>query len=348
MSGLTFYHTLFDRLAEPVGLLSDGKLLYSNPAFFQLFPHAAQTLPIDEEALRARMQDEDYLVLPEGSFSVTGSDTPDGTFFLLHPVPTPSGLGDSSFLPSRLRQHLSDLSASIERMSALSEAPAHQELISAQTQSLFRLLRLTQQLELLQVDLAQAYPLSTVDFSGLCRNLAEDLYAHIGTKGLSITRELDSRPMLLLGNSALLQHLVLALVSNAVKSSGLTGSMGLRLRTTNGRAILNVWDSGNGIDLDKFSHLFSPERGQKLPTPGAGAGLDLWLAHRIALYHKGSIVAGNRPEGGAEFALSLPLTSAASLTLRSDDALRNADLSPILLALSDALPSHFFSGFWGD
>jgi signal transduction histidine kinase len=65
---------------------------------------------------------------------------------------------------------------------------------------------------------------------------------------------------------------------------------------------LTVSDSGGGIPAAIAGRLFTPFATTK-PT---GTGLGLSLSKRILEEHGGALAAGNRPEGGAAFVLTLP------------------------------------------
>jgi len=64
-------------------------------------------------------------------------------------------------------------------------------------------------------------------------------------------------------------------------------------------------DTGPGIPEDKVDDLFKPFYTTK--EVGKGTGLGLAICHNIAVDHAGSLTVKNRPQGGAEFTLELPL-----------------------------------------
>jgi len=67
---------------------------------------------------------------------------------------------------------------------------------------------------------------------------------------------------------------------------------------------LKVRDNGGGIDPDIVDRLFDIS----FTTKGSkGTGLGLAVTRKIAEEHKGSVSAANRPKGGSEFAITLPL-----------------------------------------
>ena len=66
---------------------------------------------------------------------------------------------------------------------------------------------------------------------------------------------------------------------------------------------LVVMDSGPGIAADTLPRLFEPF----FSTREGGLGLGLSLCETLAQGMGGSLTAANRPDGGAEFTLRLPL-----------------------------------------
>jgi signal transduction histidine kinase len=73
-------------------------------------------------------------------------------------------------------------------------------------------------------------------------------------------------------------------------------------QTDDAGARVTVADTGAGISPQVASRLFTPFT----TTKPAGTGLGLSISGRILQEHRGSLSAGNRPEGGARFVLTLP------------------------------------------
>ena len=63
-----------------------------------------------------------------------------------------------------------------------------------------------------------------------------------------------------------------------------------------------IRDTGEGIASDVLSRLFEPFA----TTKERGTGLGLAVSHRIVEEHHGAILAGNVPNGGAQFTLKIP------------------------------------------
>jgi len=66
-----------------------------------------------------------------------------------------------------------------------------------------------------------------------------------------------------------------------------------------------VEDAGQGFRSEDLPRIFEPFFSRR---PG-GTGLGLALVHRIVEQHGGSVMAGNRADGGAVVAVRLPLAA---------------------------------------
>ncbi|MFH2202852.1 MAG: HAMP domain-containing sensor histidine kinase [Elusimicrobiota bacterium] len=107
-----------------------------------------------------------------------------------------------------------------------------------------------------------------------------------------------------------LQRVFLNLMSNAKDAMEGGGTLTLRTvlrrdaRGGPGYVQLIVDDSGGGLSEQALGGLFRPFVSSK--APGKGTGLGLYMCREIAVQHGGSLTAGNAPQGGARFILSLP------------------------------------------
>jgi signal transduction histidine kinase len=118
----------------------------------------------------------------------------------------------------------------------------------------------------------------------------------------------DGLPEVWLDRDALEQAL-LNLLTNAMKYSGNSREIHLKLLRKNGWALIQVTDFGIGIDprehqriFEKFYRAASPENER---LPGTGLGLSL-IAHFVKA-HGGRVDVDSAPGRGSTFALYLPL-----------------------------------------
>jgi two-component system C4-dicarboxylate transport sensor histidine kinase DctB len=75
------------------------------------------------------------------------------------------------------------------------------------------------------------------------------------------------------------------------------------VRERTGRVFIAIRDNGPGIAPDLLPRIFEPFVTTK--EPGAGLGLGLAISAGIIREFGGTLVAANRPQGGAEFTIEL-------------------------------------------
>jgi len=132
--------------------------------------------------------------------------------------------------------------------------------------------------------------------------------AHQGQVAMRV--RVPPEPVVLMGDPAYLERLVLNLVSNAVKFTGAGGSVEVSLTVSGDVAELNVKDTGMGIPVEEQGRLFQRFFRSSLATQHAiqGTGLGLHIVRSIAEAHNGRIDCESTPEVGTTFTFSVPLT----------------------------------------
>jgi signal transduction histidine kinase len=128
------------------------------------------------------------------------------------------------------------------------------------------------------------------------------------SNGLRIESALPPGPVHVSGDFARLQQVVWNLLSNAAKFAGGEGAVQVRLRLQEKSAELIVEDDGPGIDPEFLPQLFQRFRqaDSSVRRRHGGLGLGLAIARHLVEAHEGTIVAANRPGGGAVFTVTLP------------------------------------------
>lgn len=122
------------------------------------------------------------------------------------------------------------------------------------------------------------------------------------------------------------EKIVLNLVSNAFKFT-LEGVITVRLRAVDGRAVLAVEDSGNGIpdgELPRIFDRFHRVTGARGRTH-EGTGIGLALVQELSNLHGGSVEAASTLGTGSTFTVSIPLGTAHLPTdrLRAERSLQS-------------------------
>jgi signal transduction histidine kinase len=110
-----------------------------------------------------------------------------------------------------------------------------------------------------------------------------------------------------------IEQAILNLLGNAMKYSGDSRSLELRLRREDGRAAIDVADRGIGIAPEEQSRIF--EKFYRAPTREnqliSGTGLGLALVEQIVAAHGGEVRVRSRPGEGSTFTILLPLEETA-------------------------------------
>ncbi len=111
-----------------------------------------------------------------------------------------------------------------------------------------------------------------------------------------------------------IEQAILNLLANAMKYSGDSRDIEMRLRSDNGGAVIEVTDHGIGIEPREQARIF--ERFYRVPGPETdripGTGLGLTLVQHIAEAHGGHVTVRSEPGRGSTFSLCIPLEEAAA------------------------------------
>ncbi|NUS38496.1 MAG: hypothetical protein HOQ02_05680 [Lysobacter sp.] len=139
--------------------------------------------------------------------------------------------------------------------------------------------------------------------------LAEWSLAELQEADAAQPAELDVAPGLLAwGDERLLRQLLGTLLDNAWKFSRPTGMVRIHVQGARAgdRLQVAVRDEGLGFDMRYAAKLFLPFQRLHGPDQGAGHGIGLAVAQRIAARHDGRLHAESQPGAGATFHLDLP------------------------------------------
>jgi signal transduction histidine kinase len=115
------------------------------------------------------------------------------------------------------------------------------------------------------------------------------------------------------GDERRLTQVIGNLLDNALRHTPPSGRVTLSGARRNGHVEIRIADTGPGIpeaDLERiFDRFHQADSGQGRPQ---GLGLGLAICRHIVEAHGGRISAGNRPEGGAEFVVAIPVGGPAA------------------------------------
>jgi PAS domain S-box-containing protein len=114
------------------------------------------------------------------------------------------------------------------------------------------------------------------------------------------------------GDPGRLQQVIGNLLGNAIKFTPEGGTVTVRIRPAKSFAIIEVTDSGEGIDPALLPHVFDRFRqGDAQGERKSGLGLGLAIVRHLVEMHGGSVAAASQGKGtGATFTIRLPLHEA--------------------------------------
>lgn len=150
-------------------------------------------------------------------------------------------------------------------------------------------------------------------------NLADIVQDAVFLNGLTAARKqmkITCRPFrpscALVIDARKIRQVIDNLLSNAIKFSPPGTTISVEFQEEGNRQTLSVQDQGPGIPPDEMNMLFTSfGRTSVKPTAGEkSTGLGLAISRKIIEAHRGTISVRNRPEGGADFRLSLPVPAA--------------------------------------
>ena len=122
-----------------------------------------------------------------------------------------------------------------------------------------------------------------------------------------------AEPPSVLADPARLQQVFWNLLKNSVKFAPPGGCVGLRCRQVNGEAIVEVSDSGEGIEPEALERIFSAfeQANRAITRRFGGLGLGLAISKALVELHGGTIQAHSTGKGqGATFSVHLPVLAA--------------------------------------
>lgn len=133
-----------------------------------------------------------------------------------------------------------------------------------------------------------------------------------------VLRFMDADPAEVRVEAPSMQRVLINLLTNAAEAAGAGGQVELATASKDGEVWIAVRDRGPGLPDEVLDRLFHPF----CTTKEHGTGLGLSIALRLVESFGGTLTAGNRRDGGAEFCVRLPLAGADQLTHQAEPTRR--------------------------
>ncbi len=132
---------------------------------------------------------------------------------------------------------------------------------------------------------------------------------HLERQGFQVDVELPDEPLAIRADPEAMTQAILNLLDNAVKYSGDSKWIGIRLRSRGQLAVFEVRDRGIGIAAEDREKLFGKFYRAANASALGGHGLGLYLVREIASAHGGSVEVESALGDGSCFRLVIPKSS---------------------------------------
>ncbi len=212
-----------------------------------------------------------------------------------------------------LRTPLAALRGSIEVALKGARSPEeYRRVLASDLEEVERLIQLSEDLLLLSRSMAGPEPTrAAVELEPLLLEVF-DVGARLGQPaGVSVRIE-HAAPASVRGEAAALRRALVNLVENAIKYTPRGGKIELSLGVGPESAVIEVSDTGIGIEPADAERIFDPfvrlDAARSRDTGGAGLGLA--IARSIVVAHGGTLSVESRPGSGSRFTIRLPLAPA--------------------------------------
>jgi signal transduction histidine kinase/CheY-like chemotaxis protein len=166
-----------------------------------------------------------------------------------------------------------------------------------------------------------------IDVGEVLREVVEVRQHDFVAAGMSLTLERPRTPVHVLGIELELHQVFLNIVNNAydaLKEGPGAPRLAVTASAADGTLRVVFADNGPGIKNTKqvFDHFYTTK------PVGQGTGLGLSIAYAVIQRHRGQITAENNPEGGARFAIELPLAPTGEVR-KSPEARHATEDAPV-------------------
>ena len=214
----------------------------------------------------------------------------------------------------QLKTPLSLLTAATEtlqmdRIRSPEKLAAYLDTIRAEAARLSTLVQRVLEFSRLQQE--RSYEFEHVDFSALTRETVAAFAHGLSGQQFRFDVEADGEGPYVLADPAALEQVLANLLDNAVKYSGASKAITVRVRTEPRQAIVEIVDRGVGISPADQARVF--ERFYRAPNacgrPGFGLGLP--IVRELVHAHGGRVHVTSAPGAGSTFSVSLPRVAPA-------------------------------------
>ncbi len=154
-----------------------------------------------------------------------------------------------------------------------------------------------------------------IDVPTVIERVVEICRPDIAARKLHFGVDMQGGPLIINGDPSRLQQVFWNVLKNAIKFTPDGGCVGIRCCQENGQVLVEVSDSGVGIEPESTVRIFDAfeQGGQRVTRQFGGLGLGLAISKRILELHNGTITAHSEGrDKGSVFRIALPQVRAGA------------------------------------
>ena len=182
--------------------------------------------------------------------------------------------------------------------------------VKSMKQNTLRLIRLVNNLiDVTRIDSGYYQPeMHNYDLLAILGKIVAAVSAYGQEKGIQLVFAADCAEKMIQCDAAMIEQIMLNLISNAIKFSGSECRIKITVSQTPGEVIISVLDNGRGIVQDQQGIIFEryKQAAESLYQKSEGSGIGLALAKALVEMQGGTIGLKSQPDCGSEFIIKLP------------------------------------------
>jgi signal transduction histidine kinase len=141
-----------------------------------------------------------------------------------------------------------------------------------------------------------------VELNQVCEDLVDFFLPQAQLSRVQLRLKPAAKEVVVNADERLVKQALLNLMLNGLQATSGGGELILSVSENDGEAVVDVMDTGSGIDPEVISRIFDAY----YSTKKSGTGLGLAMTRRIAEEHGGRVSVTSEPGKGSVFALHLP------------------------------------------
>jgi signal transduction histidine kinase len=141
-----------------------------------------------------------------------------------------------------------------------------------------------------------------VELNQVCEDLVDFFLPQAQLSRVQLRLKPAAKEVVVSADERLVKQALLNLMLNGLQATSGGGELILAVSENDGEAVVDVMDTGSGIDPEVISRIFDAY----YSTKKSGTGLGLAMTRRIAEEHGGRVSVTSEPGKGSAFALHLP------------------------------------------